>query len=505
MTHRLAPFLPGATISVPTAPSELLSAAARGHHYLEVARRLESEIAAGGLRPGDRIPSVREMSRLTGRSVTTVLRAYEQLEACGTLESRPRSGYFVRGAVAAEPVPRVVDIAPGPPSLISTDLVSDVIDTIGQPDFLRFGHTTLDPALTPAAGLNRIARRLLAEEPELALPYLMAPGYERLRQQIAGRLVGSGVAIGAEDLVITSGALEAVNLCVRALTRPGDTILMEAPTFYGLLQIADEHGLRVLEVPNDPVRGIDPDDVRRVVQRHRIACALFVQNFNNPTGSLIPDEAKREVVRTLNHRGIPLIEDDLYGELGFSAGRATPLKAFDESDGVLYCSSVSKTLAPGLRVGWIASRRHARELTRRKFTLSCATASLPQLILSRYLESGGYERHLRGLRAALWQSVQRFSEAVLRSFPEGTRVARPQGGFVLWVELPAPVDALELFRAAAAQRISICPGPLFSATGQYAHHIRLNCGMPWTPAVEAGLQRLGRIAGTLARRRAARA
>lgn len=481
-------------------PSDLAPLAdRRSLHYLDVARRLEAEIAAGALQPGDRIPSVREMSRQTGRSVTTVLRAYEQLEACGTLESRPRSGYFVRSTAAAELTPRVVEVAPGPPSLISTDLVSAVIDTLSRPDFMRFGHTTLEPALTPAASLNRIARRLIVQEPDLALPYLMAPGYERLRQQIAGRLVASGVAASADDIVITSGALEAVNLCIRALTRPGDTILMESPTFYGLLQIAEEHGLRVVEIPNDAVRGIDPDDVRRAVQRHRIACALFVPNFNNPTGSLMPEDAKRDVMRTLNHRGIPLIEDDLYGELGFAAGRATPLKAYDETDGVLYCSSISKTAAPGLRIGWIASQRHARELTRRKFTLSCATASLPQLIVSRYLESGGYERHLRGLRAALWQSIQRFSDAVLRNFPEGTRVARPQGGFVLWVEMPRSVDALELFRAAVAERISICPGPVFSATGQYAHHIRLNCGMRWSPAVEGALLRLGQLAATLAR------
>jgi DNA-binding transcriptional MocR family regulator len=473
---------------------------AREPHYLDVAQRIQDDIGNGALRPGARIPSVREMSRQTQRSVTTVLRAYEHLEACGAIESRPRSGYFVRSAlVAAEPPPRTAAVLSGPPSLISTDLVSTVLSTLNQPDFFSFGHTVPAQALAPVAQLNRIARNLINTAPNLTVPYLMSPGYEKLRQQIAARLSAHRVATEPDDVIITSGALEAINLGIRMLTRPGDTILMESPTFYGLLQAAEEHGLRVIELPNDPQRGIDPDDLRRAVQRHRIACALLVQNFNNPTGSLMPEDAKREVVRTLNHAGIPLIEDDIYGELGFASGRATPLKAYDEADLVLYCSSVSKTVSSGLRVGWIASRRHARELTRRKFTLNCAAPSLSQVIVSRYLESGGHERHLRKVRTMLWQSIERFTATIQHCFPEGTRIARPQGGFVLWLELPRTVDAVTLFQAAARERVAICPGPLFSASGQYAHHIRLNCALPWTPQTEQALQTLGRVACALAR------
>ncbi|MGH8446140.1 MAG: PLP-dependent aminotransferase family protein [Solimonas sp.] len=474
---------------------------ARDPYYAAVAQQLLAQIASGGLRPGDRLPSVRELARQTGRSITTVLRAYEHLEALGAIASRPRSGYFVSAGRFAQSLPQTLAApAGGAPSLISGDLVSAFLEARSAGP-LTFGDSVPVPALLPVASLNRVARQLLRDEPDLAMPYMMSPGLQRLRQQLAGRLAGHGAAVAADDIVITSGGMEAINLCLRALTRAGDTLLMEAPTFYGLLQAAEEHGLRIVELPNDPLRGIDPDDVRRAVSRHRIAAALLVQNFNNPTGSLLPEDAKREVVRTLNGAGIPLIEDDVYGELGFVNGRPTPLKAYDEADLVLYCGSFSKTLSPGLRVGWIASHRHARELTRRKFTLSCATASLPQLIASRYLESGGYERHLRGLRANLARSIARISEAVLKDFPAGTSVSRPQGGFVLWIELPKAVDSVEMFRHAAQAGIAIRPGTLFSASAQYAHHIRLNCAMPWSDTVAQGVATLGRIACGLAGQR----
>ena len=474
----------------------------RGPLYEALARKLLGQIGDGALRPGDRIPSVRELSRQTGHSITTMLKAYEHLEALGAIESRPRSGYFVRaGALKPQALPQTIEIPLGPASLISTDVVSTVLETIGRPGFVPFGHATPAAELLPIASLNQLTRRVMKAEPLMPGRYLMPPGHERLREQIARRLVASGCAATADDIVITNGSLEAINLCIRLLCRAGDTILMESPTYYGLLQIAEEHGLRVVELPNDPVRGVDPDDLRRAVRRHRISAALLVQNFNNPTGSLMPDEAKRDVVHTLAAHGIPLIEDDIYGELGFAQGRARPLKSFDDGDNVLYCSSVSKTLSPGLRVGWIASKRWRRELIRHKFTLSCATASIPQLVVASYLESGGYERHLRTLRATLARSIARFSEAVLRHFPQPTAITRPQGGFVLWIELPRNVDCIELFHLATQQRIALSPGTIFSASGQYQNYIRLNCALPWTPQIEQALVSLGQLAMSLANRR----
>ncbi|SEQ26419.1 DNA-binding transcriptional regulator, MocR family, contains an aminotransferase domain [Solimonas aquatica] len=473
------------------------------HRYADLAQRLESQIHSGGLRAGDRLPSVRELAGQFQCSISTALRAYEHLEALGLIGSRPRSGYYVQAQAATRELPQAIALPQSQPSLISSDLVSTVIDTVSRPGLMPLSYATPAPEFLPAASLNRITRNLIKQQPAQALSYLMSPGLERLRQQIAARMNAAGVEAAAEDIVITNGALEAINLCVRMLTRPGDTLLMESPTYYSLLQVAEEHGLRVVEVANDPTRGVDPEEVRRLVRRHRIDAALLAQNFNNPTGSLMPDAAKRELVQILGSAGIPLIEDDVYGELGFNGQRATPLKSFDTDDRVLYCSSFSKTLSPGMRLGWVLSRRHRRELARRKFTASCAAASLPQLLVSRYLDGGGYERHLRGMRSALARSVARFADVVLREFPAGTSVTRPQGGFVLWVQLPDRIDAMELFAQAAQGGIAISPGTLFSAAGQYQHHIRLNCALPWTPKLEQALCSLGWLAARMLRKSAA--
>ena len=468
--------------------------------YETVARRLLAQIDVGALRPGDRVPSVRELSRKTGYSITTALKAYEHLEALGAIESRPRSGYFVRlEAVKPQALPQTLEIPQGPASLISTDVISSVLETVSRPGLLPLGYASPSAELLPVAQLQQLTRRLLREDADTAAVYLMPPGHAGLRQQIARRLASYRCEVSPEDIVITNGSLEAINLCLRLLCCAGDTILMESPTYSGLLQVAEEMRLRVVELPNHPQHGIDPEDLRRAVRRHRVSAALLVQNFNNPTGSLLPEDAKREVVRILNGHGVPLIEDDIYGELGYAQGRATPLKAYDEADLVLHCSSLSKTLAPGLRVGWVASHRWRRELIRHKFAASTATNSLAQMTAAAFMESSAYDRHLRTLRATLARSVARFSEAVLRHFPPQTVVSRPQGGFVLWIELPRNVDGLELFQRAAREGIAVNPGVIFSANGSYQNYLRVNCGLPWSAEIEQGLATLGRIASWMAR------
>ncbi|AXQ28630.1 PLP-dependent aminotransferase family protein [Solimonas sp. K1W22B-7] len=468
--------------------------------YETVARRLLAQIDIGALRPGDRVPSVRELSRKTGYSITTALKAYEHLEALGAIESRPRSGYFVRlEPVKARALPQTIEVAQGPASLISTDVISSVLETITRPGQVPLAHASPSAELLPTAALHRLTRSLLRSDPAMATSYLMPPGHAGLRQQIARRLADQRCEVSPEDIVITTGSMEAINLSLRLLCCAGDTILMESPTYSGLLQVAEEMRLRVVELPNHPQHGIDPDDLRRAIRRHRVAAALFVQNFNNPTGSLLPEEAKREVVRTLNGHGVPLIEDDIYGELGYG-GRATPLKAYDEADLVLHCASLSKTLSPGLRVGWVASHRYRRELIRHKFTLSTATNSLSQMAAAAVLESSLYDRHLRTFRVTLARSVARFSEAVLRHFPPQTVVSRPQGGFVLWIELPRNVDGLELFQRAAREHIAVNPGVIFSANGSYQNYLRINCALPWSAQIEQALATLGRIASWMAKR-----
>jgi DNA-binding transcriptional MocR family regulator len=209
----------------------------------------------------------------------------------------------------------------------------------------------------------------------------------------------------------------------------------------------------------------------------------------------MPDEKKKRLAAQLERAAVPLVEDDVYGDLSFDQRRPPPVKAYDTSGNVLLCSSFSKTLAPGLRVGWAAPGRYRRAVERLKFNSMLAVPTATQIAVAGFLEEGGYDRHLRRLRRSCAELVARTSDVVSRSFPSGTRVSRPRGGCVLWVELPVGFDALRLYEQARAERIAIAPGPIFSATERYQNCFRIAASTPWTSGVERGLERLGELVG----------
>jgi DNA-binding transcriptional MocR family regulator len=305
------------------------------------------------------------------------------------------------------------------------------------------------------------------------------------------------VAIAADEVVTTIGAMEALHLCIRAVVRPGDTVAVESPAYYGVLQLLEELGLRVLEVPANARTGLDIDLLADGIRRHDVKAVFSVTNFSNPLGALMPDEAKRDLVRLVTRCRVPLIEDDIYGDLHFGDARPMPAKAYDREGWVLLCSSFSKTIAPGYRVGYAVPGRFRERVERLKFTQTVGSPSLPQLAVADFLENGGYARHLARLRRRLADQVEQTRASIARHFPEGTRVSRPQGGFVLWVQLPAGTSALSLHTRALAEGISIAPGPIFSAKGRFTSSIRISCGQPWSDALDGSIQTLGRLAADL--------
>jgi DNA-binding transcriptional MocR family regulator len=321
----------------------------------------------------------------------------------------------------------------------------------------------------------------------------LGPGDAELRRQIALRYMIDGVQVPVEEIVVTNGALEALNLCLAAVTRPGDTVLIESPTFYAALQSIERNGLRAVEVPSHPVTGIDLDAMERAIFAHRPKAIWIMTNFQNPQGSLMPDEHKRRLVELVTRHGVPFIEDDVYGELYFGEKRPTPAKAYDGEGWVMHCASFSKCLAPGYRVGWAAPGRFAKQIERLKLTASLATNIPAQLAIAAYLAKGGYDRHLRQLRHTLLLQQIRYLEAIERHFPEGTRISRPCGGYFFWIKLPPGADALKLHRQALKQDISIAPGPIFSAQRGFNDCIRLNYGHPWDERVATAMAELGRL------------
>ncbi len=468
--------------------------------YERVARDVAALITRGTLRPGDRLPSVRRYCRERGVSIATVLSAYRRLENDGLVEARPKSGHFVRRqAVIPAPRPRArLALVPSRVSVSSS--VTALLESMRDPSVIPLGGGAFNPEMLPIRALNRTLAGLARELGTAGAAYDMPPGLTSLRRQLARRSVHWGLALTEDDFVTTVGAMEALNLALRATTRAGDTVAVATPTYFGLLQLVEELGLRVIEVPAHPRTGLDLDALEHVLKEARVSACLAMTTFDNPLGALMSDEAKERLVRTLERHDVPLIEDDIYGELSFDGRRPRPAKAFDRTGNVLLCGSVSKTLAAGYRVGWIVPGRHRDKVERLKFSSTIATPTLLQMAVAEYLANGGYDRHLRTLRTHVAAEVHRYREAIARTFPAGTVVSEPLGGYVLWVELPGDVDSLELQARALERGVAVAPGPIFSARRRFTHCVRISAIVKMGPRVEAALGVIGELAQTMARR-----
>ena len=472
--------------------------------YETLADEIATSIASGVLRAGDKLPSVRDACAARGVSPSTVFQAYYLLEARGLIRAQPRSGYYVNAPAESLP-PEPGASCPGGESteLAISERIFDILGSVRNRDVTPLGSAFPSPLLFPLPRLAQaMAAHLKRQDPRDTVEDL-APGNPRLRRQIALRYLIGGINLPAGDIVVTNGALEALNLCLQAVTQPGDTVMVEAPTFYGALQALERLGLKALEVPTHPRTGIDLDAMQAAILRHAPRACWLMTQFQNPLGCLMPDDRKRQLVELLARHDIPLIEDDVYGELYFGAARPVPAKAYDTRGLVLHCSSFSKCLAPGYRIGWASAGRFAQQVQRLKLSSTLSASGPAQGAIAEYLEQGGYDRHLRRLRQTLHAQQERMADAIAQAFPAGTRVTRPQGGFFLWLELPAAVDALSLHRQALARGISVAPGPIFSASGQFGSALRLNYGYPWEASTEAAIRTLGELAREACRAAAA--
>ena len=467
--------------------------------YEQLADDMAQAIREGLLKAGDRLPSVRETCQRRGVSPSTVFQAYGLLEARGLIEARPRSGYYVRAPRRAS---RLLPEAAVPQAEASRVAVSalafEILESTRVPEVVPLGSAFPAPHLFPLEELARAGARAMRRLRPEQITTALTVGDEGLRQALRKRYALQGVPLAADELVIANGAMEALNLCLQAVTQPGDIVVVESPTFYACLQALERLNLRAVEVATDPREGVVLSDLERLLGQHQVAACWFMPNFQNPLGALMPVERKRELVDLLAKHSVPLIEDDVYGELYAHARRPPPAKAFDRSGGVMHCASFSKCLAPGYRVGWAAAGRYATDVLRLKMMTSLATSVPPQLATAEYLAQGTYDRHLRQLRSALAAEQHRVRRLIERHFPAGTRVTLPAGGYFLWLEMPPGVDALDLHHRAMALGISTAPGVLFSADRRFVHHLRLNVGHPGDARVDPALRQLGKLAASMA-------
>ncbi|MGN7758496.1 PLP-dependent aminotransferase family protein [Chryseobacterium sp. 22532] len=461
--------------------------------YTEIAEGIASQIRNGVLKAGDRLPSVRMMCQEHQVSMNTAKRVFLELESQSLIESKPQSGYFVSRLMSVKlPLPEV-----SRPSLIANndepdELISKVYENMGKKGLKFFSIGIPSGDLLPQAKLKKEIINATRELKDGGTEYEELQGNLKLRRMIAVRSLQWGGNLSENDLVTTNGGMNALSFCLMALGKPGDTIAIESPCYPGILQLAHGLGLNVLELPTHPTTGIEIEALRKVIPQ--IDLCLLIPNFNSPLGSCMPDENKKEIVRILSENGIPLIEDDVYGDLYFGASRPKCCKSFDRDGNVLYCSSISKTLAPGYRVGWIAPGRYKDKIMKLKLLHSTSSISIVNEAVANFLKSGRYEKHLHQMRKALQNNYQNYVQTIADYFPEGTKTSRPQGGLSLWVEFDKNIRTTELYDLAIKQNISIAPGRMFTLQDQFENCMRLCIGLPWTEETRLCLQQVGTLA-----------
>lgn len=462
--------------------------------YEKIAEQLAEHIRSGSYTVGCKLPSLRHISRQQKVSLATVVQAYQLLEQQGLIEAKNKSGYFVRNWVESTlKEPKTSTPHPIAKTVNVDQLAMSLVDESRQSGVVKLGAAVPQAELLPLAILSRSLAGAARRHYQLVGNYENSQGHIGLRRQIALLMADAGCHVNAEDIMITNGCLEALSLSLRAVTQPGDTVVIESPTYFGILQVIETLGLQALEVATHAGRGIDPGQLAEVIQSQSIAACILMPSFGNPLGSSMPDSHKRQVVELLRRNEIPLIEDDIYGFLSHTPNRPQAAKAWDKQGGVIYCSSFSKTIAPGLRIGWAIPGQHLKKMVYLKFLDNISTAIHPQLVMDEFLGKGSFQRHIKKVVKIYRARMQQLRTWVEEFFPRGTRMTNPQGGFLLWVELPEKYSAIRLYQIAMKNKIAIVPGILFSTQEQFKHHLRLSCGALEGEQARLSIQALGQL------------
>jgi DNA-binding transcriptional MocR family regulator len=473
------------------------STRAQGKLYERLADDLRAAIQSGRLPPGAVLPSLRECATQRAVSLNTATTAYRLLEDQGLIAARPQSGFYVC-SVLAEPA-RPLRASPASSKDDSQDaLLSAVLDAQHRPEVLDLALACpRGSRFYPGQKLARLTSHVLRRRSALVSSYALPPGPDVLRKQIVKRARRLGMDLAADDIILAHGAMESLHLALRAVMRAGDCVGIEAPTYVNLYPLISSLGLKAIEIPTHPQSGLDLDAVERLFVEKRLRALIAMPTVHNPLGCTMPLASKQRLARLVRQHKVPLIEDIVYAELQFADIPEPTVKSFDKDGWVLVCSGFSKTLAPDYRQGWMEAGRYAEDVRRLKFSSSGSESAVLGEAVGRFLESGNYEHHLKGLRRLYETQVSTVRGLIARYFPAGTRATRPVGGFLLWVEFPPGVDSVELFHAALAKRLVIMPGRVYSKGTRYRHCIRLSCCREIDDAFVSAIQTIGRLAQQL--------
>lgn len=473
---------------------QLLDKTSPNFLYQQVIDFVEKQYKTNTLRPGDKLPSLRKLSKQFDISVPTVKQAYIELERQGRIYARPQSGYYIQAQQVRTLLPMRDRWSHCAPSEIKCrSLIEQVYEAIHMPNTLALGISNPVNAHPPDKALARLMRGVLSKVSEKAVSYGPINGDPKLRLTLALRYQEYGVDINHEDIVITNGAQEALSIALQCVAEKGDVIAVESPCFFGLLELIESLGLKAIEVYTCTENGVCVKELEKVLQEHSIKACLFSTAINNPLGSMMTNNQRKAMVELIERYDIPLIEDDVYSDLYFTEKRPTPAQFFSRKGLVMTCSSFSKTAAPGYRVGWLLPGKYEEEVKRIKRANSSSTAMLPQWTLNDYVMSGEYDRHIQLLRKKLQYNCERMKALIVENFPSEVCISNPSGGSVLWVRCRSHVNTSELFHEAIQQGVSFAPGNIFSPSGMYKNYMRISYGVKWCEEVHEAIKVLGNL------------
>ncbi len=464
--------------------------------YKQIADDLAQQIRQGTYQNNEKLPSIRKMAKTRQVSISTVVMSYGLLEDWSLIEGRAKSGYYVKASTTKPfPPPRMKVSTQSPEPVSTSQLVMSVMRDASDPRYISLGAAIPAGDFPIIHQLRKVFAQMVRSQTFLGVGYDSTKGNEALRRQLARRAVDAGMHVDPDEIIITAGCQGAIGLCLRALCKPGDVVAVESPCYYGLLQLIESLGLKAIEIPSDPIKGMSIEALKLALEQWQVSIVLAVPSFSNPIGALVPDEQKKQLIDLLNQYDIPMIEDDIYGDLGYSERRPRAVKAFDTEGRVLLCSSISKVLEPQLGLGWVMPGRYLERIEYERFLSSSSHFRLPQLAVAEILSRGSFDRHLRLARESYRQRRDRLLDLIARHFPENTRLSPPQGGFVAWIQLDNQIDATRLYTEARAQGILIAPGEIFSSNPRkYRHSIRLSFANEWSREREQAIATLGILA-----------
>lgn len=466
--------------------------------YQKLASELEKQIKSGIIKPGEKLPSVRFLHKESGLSISTVLQSMYLLESKGLISAKAKRGYFVNFIIDKKHHQEVVskpDKKEG--SIDIEDFIQKVYAVHDHGSgVVNFSIGIPSPEMLPIRKLKKVIHEIARNDNQGSMFYESIAGNESLRRQIAHRTLLWEHNLEPDDIITTNGCMNSLAQALISLTRKGDTVLVESPVYFGTLQLAKSMELNVIELPTSNQVGIDLDVVKKYFKEKKVSACIIVSNFSNPMGYCMPEENKKLLVKLCSEYQVPLIEEDLYGDVYFGEKRPLTCKSIDTEGIVLWCSSISKTLAPGYRVGWIAPGKFKNQVLKTKLYHNIASPALTHQIVAQFIEKGRYENHLQKLRIQLHHNLLKYLQVIHEYFPDGTKTTNPDGGFLLWVELDKSINTSDLYDEAFMGGIKYAPGRMFTLRDQFYNCLRLSYGLTWNDLTEKALIKLGRILQT---------